>query len=85
MMQSILKPVSSFPRRGAVAELADAADLKSAGRRPLWVRVPPALLFSMVAKLPGFFPEPGFFWSIALFFSSQADTCRGTEISHYDC
>ena len=29
---------------GAVAELADAADLKSAGSDTLWVRFPPALL-----------------------------------------
>ncbi len=28
---------------GAVAELADAADLKSAGSDTLWVQVPPAL------------------------------------------
>ncbi len=29
--------------RGAVAELADAADLKSASRNTVWVRAPPAL------------------------------------------
>ena len=40
-------------RDGAVAELADAADLKSAGGDTVWVRPPPAL---QVAFWPHFRP-----------------------------
>ena len=36
----------NYSRRGAVAELADAGDLKSSGSDTLWVRLPPALLIA---------------------------------------
>ena len=40
---------------GAVAELADAADLKSAGGDTVWVRPPPALHNGTLLSVPDVF------------------------------
>jgi hypothetical protein len=42
MLDAIERWVTIITSAGAVAELADAADLKSAGGDTLWVQVPPA-------------------------------------------
>ena len=49
-----------FPRLGRVAELANAADSKSAALTGLWVRVPPRLpnVDVIVEEVGGFIRQP---------------------------
>ena len=49
-----------FPRLGRVAELANAADSKSAALTGLWVRVPPRLpnVDFIVEEVGGFIRQP---------------------------
>ena len=44
--------IIAFEFDGAVAELADAGDLKSPGGDTLWVRPPPALQMKLLGDYP---------------------------------
>src|SRR5437773_8986134 len=47
------RDVTTRSHRAGVAELAYAADLKSAGRKPLWVRTPPPVPTHSVSEMGG--------------------------------